>query len=516
MDVYHTLSPPIIDWILFPQFVPSLVRFLTDPIFATTGFIVVSVLTLLTGRVYCSTVCPLGILMDFVIGCKNRYRNIRSLPLKKSPLTRYYADHRSISVGFRKKYSIRIFSLVKYLILFFVTLAILCRSMLLLGILDPYSMAGKIFVTLFRPLFLMVSNMVIMAGNVLTGSGAEKTVPVSFEFDSIFVFSFIVSVILVFISWIKDRWYCNVICPVGTVLGFLARFSVFRLRIDLTRCTHCGTCRQVCKAGCIHPDDYHIEPENCVGCFDCIDVCREKGVVFGIIKPRIRIPGYKLGGDRKGCSEGEITRRRFIGFVLTAFSTLAFKGVSVTQDQDFKQSVGDDETMETIDSTPATPPGSIGLSHFTETCTSCHLCISVCPPGVLQPAFLEYGLQGIFQPRMDFHSGYCYTDCIRCSEVCPTGAILTMDPDKKRRLKTGSALFIRNLCLVHTERRSCGMCAAGCREKAIRLVPWLGDLVIPDVDDQKCTGCGACEYVCPVRPQSAIVVEALAEHQMLQ
>ena len=78
------------------------------------------------------------------------------------------------------------------------------------------------------------------------------------------------------------------------------------------------------------------------------------------------------------------------------------------------------------------------------------------------------------------------------------------------------ALFIRNLCLVHTERRSCGMCAAGCREKAIRLVPWLGDLVIPDVDDQKCTGCGACEYVCPVRPQSAIVVEALAEHQMLQ
>ena len=157
---------------------------------------------------------------------------------------------------------------------------------------------------------------------------------------------------------------------------------------------------------------------------------------------------------------------------------------------------------------PVMPPGAISLHHFTAKCTACQLCVSSCPTHVLQPSFFEYGMSGVFQPKMDFTRSFCKYDCRRCMEVCPTGAIHKLNLSEKQMTRIGLAVFEKNLCLVAAEQKPCAKCAEHCPVKAIELLPYLGDLKLPKVHENLCNGCGACEYYCPVRPDRAISVEA--------
>ena len=162
---------------------------------------------------------------------------------------------------------------------------------------------------------------------------------------------------------------------------------------------------------------------------------------------------------------------------------------------------------------PVMPPGALSLSHFTEKCTACHLCISNCPTRVLQTSFFEYGLSGLFQPKMDFNVGFCRYDCSRCTEICPTGALQHMSPVEKQRIQIGLAVFQKNQCLVVAEHKKCAKCAEHCPTKAIELLPYLGNLFLPYINSYFCNGCGACEHFCPVRPDRAIYVESNIYHR---
>ena len=72
--------------------------------------------------------------------------------------------------------------------------------------------------------------------------------------------------------------------------------------------------------------------------------------------------------------------------------------------------------------------------------------------------------------------------------------------------------FVKDNCIVNTEGTDCGSCAEHCPTKAVYMVPYEGDLRIPEVNDKICIGCGACEHVCPTRPYRAIYVEGNAVH----
>jgi ferredoxin len=134
---------------------------------------------------------------------------------------------------------------------------------------------------------------------------------------------------------------------------------------------------------------------------------------------------------------------------------------------------------------------------------------------VLQTSFFEYGLSGVFQPKMDFTGSYCKFDCIKCSEICPTGAIQPLVVKEKQQIQIGLAVFLKNQCLVVEKQKPCAKCAEHCPTKAIELMPYLGDLKIPKVSSGLCNGCGACEFYCPVRPDRAIYVEANIYHRKL-
>jgi ferredoxin len=162
---------------------------------------------------------------------------------------------------------------------------------------------------------------------------------------------------------------------------------------------------------------------------------------------------------------------------------------------------------------PVAPPGAGNIARFNDLCTACHLCVSACPYGVLQPALLDYGLSGLLQPHLEFTAGYCSYECNRCGEVCPTGALRPLELVAKQTVQLGVAHFIRDNCIVYTDHTACGACDEYCPTKAVHMVPYQDGLTIPHVRPGLCVGCGACENACPTRPHRAIYVEGHPVHQ---
>lgn len=163
--------------------------------------------------------------------------------------------------------------------------------------------------------------------------------------------------------------------------------------------------------------------------------------------------------------------------------------------------------------TPVTPFGSKSVDFFYRHCTACQLCVTVCPNNVLRPSSR---LEHLMQPEMSFEKGYCRPECVKCSEVCPAGAILKITPEEKTEWKVGTASVDYDLCVVNRDGVHCGNCARHCPVGAIRMVRKdpedENSLKIPSVNEAKCIGCGACENLCPSRPISAITVNGHSVH----
>ena len=210
---------------------------------------------------------------------------------------------------------------------------------------------------------------------------------------------------------------------------------------------------------------------------------------------------------------GEASRRSFlVSAALLATAAMAQK----------KEKVMDGGLAELEDKvaperqTPLTPPGSLSFEHFSKRCTGCQLCVSECPNGVLRPS---NDLFNLMLPVMSYERGFCRPECTRCGEVCPAGAITSVDKPDKSSIQIGHAVFIQKNCVAVTDGVECGNCARHCPAGAIEMValnedddesPW-----VPAVNEQACIGCGACEYVCPARPFSAIMVEGHEVHKKI-
>jgi polyferredoxin len=467
VDFIGLFASRMIRTLLFLQFIPSFLNFIYLLSFATAGFLFILLLTIFFGRVYCSTICPLGTMQDIFTWLSRKFNVIKRFKFSKPQ------------------------NVFRYSILGVLVLLFCFSSLWLINLLDPYSLAGKIFSDLGRPLFYLGNNILSRIFQ-LFDSYAVYSVPVKvFSWPAV-VFSFLFLVLIVYLAVYKGRWYCNVICPVGTLLGIVSRFSIFKIRMDEVACTSCGLCAVECKAGCIDVKEKKIDFSRCVACYDCFKACPEDGV------------GYRIAiGSIKNDKPEDVSRRNFFKTTLLGSTALIAS----------KTAFADKKEPQGISAIPVTPPGSVSIWHFTSKCTSCHLCVSVCPTRVLQPTFIEYGLSGMFQPKMNYHAEYCNFECVKCSAICPTGAILPITKEEKATLQIGVSKFIKNICIVVTKHTACGACSEHCPTKAVEMVPYLGNLTLPKVDEKICVGCGACEYACPTKPDKAIYVEANSYHR---
>jgi len=472
LDISDTVTTKGSGYILYLQFIPSLIKFITLLSFAAAGFIIVLLLTLLFGRVYCSSICPLGTLQDIISYISNRKKKAGNFE-------------------FQKPYNI-----LRYSILVITILLFLLGSMFAVTLLDPYSNFGRIISYLIRPIFLFLNN---SAAFTLEQFDIYLIYPI--EFSGIHLETLIIPVItLVLIVWLsitKGRLFCNTVCPVGTLLGFLSKYSLFKIVIDEDYCSSCGICETVCKAGCIDSEEKFLDFTRCVSCYNCFTVCPTNGFKYELSLP------VKKG---KRSSELNYNKREFV--IQTFLYTLGLAGLSYAQQ---KIQVYKKNTVRVFRLSAISPPGSISIDHFTNACTACNLCVTSCPTQVLQPSFLEYGFLGMLQPRMDNIKGYCNYDCTICTEVCPTGAILPVQSEQKKLIQIGKSKFIKENCIVETQKTECGACVEHCPTKAVYMVPY-NNLMIPEVNEEICTGCGTCEFACPTIPYKAIYVEGNPVH----
>jgi ferredoxin-type protein NapF len=469
--------------IVFLQFVPSIIKFITLPALATAGFIVVLLLTALLGRVYCSVICPLGIFQDVV-----------SWIAKKT--------------GFIKRYKFKkALNYLRYPLLALVVIFLLFGSMLLLNLLDPYSSFGRIFSDIIRPALITINN-----GLAALFEKANLYFLYRYNLGLITWHSVWIPVVslglVVWLAFAYGRLYCNAICPVGTLLGLLSRYSLFKVKMDAATCTKCGKCSFTCKSSCINIKTLEVDNSRCVACCNCLSACPENSIRY-----RLALGSKKAGPEpiKKATRDlTDATKRDFIGKSLVFGAAVAGLSVRASASEDGRPA----GKILNKKNHPVSPPGSVSLKHFNNHCTACHLCVSVCPTGVLQPSFLEYGLKGLAQPHMDFSTEYCNYECTKCGEVCPAGAVLPLTIEDKKLEQNGQVRFTREKCIVYTDNTSCGSCSEHCPTQAVKMVPYKNGLTIPHTDTEICIGCGACEFACPVKPNTAIFVDGNEVHKV--
>ena len=441
------------------QFIPALLSF-------SVGILIFLILlTLLFGRFYCSTICPMGIFQDIVA------RVSKSVGKKRK---RYgYSPAKNI---------------LRWVIVGVTVLTFACGFTLILGLLDPYSAYGRIAVNVFKPVYMSGNNLLESVFSRFENYTFYQTDASILSMTS-FMIALVTLAIIGILAWKHGRTWCNTICPVGTVLGLLSRFSLFKVRIDKNKCNGCGMCATKCKAACIDSKKHTIDYSRCVDCFDCLESCSKHALVYSPIVSKKK-------------QDTDTAKRRFLMIgVMTAVAAPKI----LAQIKETTATLGGKKAYKKEN--PITPPGSVSLEHFQAHCTSCHLCVSKCPSHVLKPALMEYGLEGMMQPTVSFEKGFCNFDCTVCGDVCPNGAIKPLTVDEKHLTQMGHVIFIEENCIVHTDGTSCGACSEHCPTQAVAMVPYKDGLTIPQVNTEICVGCGGCEYVCPARPFRAIYIE---------
>lgn len=461
------LARPRLAFLARIQFVPAL---LSGSMFVLGGLLI---LTMVFGRLYCSVICPLGVLQDVIRHGNRKGRN------------RFTSG----------KTFVRVAALAVFIGAF------AAGFPLLFNLLEPYSMFGRIAATLLEPLWATGNNALALGAERM-GSVAVSAAPIWQKGLSALVAAALTLLVVGWLAWKHGRTWCNTICPVGTVLGYVSRFSLLQPRIDPAQCVECGRCAAACKASCIDVERHSIDASRCVTCFNCLSACRKGALSYGLAIKKGEVPhhGTAQNNTQEKARPDPIRR----ALLLAATALVSAPRTAPAQTGAIAALTRKLRPARTV---PITPPGSQGLRAFATRCTGCQLCVSACPHQALQ-AF-DAG-SGMLQPSLSFEHGYCRVNCVACSVVCPTGAIRPLPPSRKSALQIGRAVVRPERCIIATDGVPCTACSRNCPAGAIRLV---GDQRLPAVDAERCTGCGACEYYCPARPYTAIQVEGNLVHR---
>jgi ferredoxin len=473
VDFKSLIPSKYINILLYLQFIPSVLKFYSLKTLAAGGFLFVLLLTFISGRTYCSFLCPLGIGQDLTSRIGGRI---------KKKFRRY---------GFKKP-----FTILRYTILALTLVVTMVWGMYMITLLDPYSIYGRFMTYFAKPVVILINNE--LAG-VLGKFDIYTLSNVPVKGFPLIVYSIPAAFFLLVggLSLTKGRLYCNMICPVGTLLGLISKISIFRIKFNEAGCTRCGRCAMRCKSSCIDFLKADVDLTRCVSCFNCIHTCQDKAITFGLVE------------FKKKPHETDESRRKIIaGSLLLLFGlSRSAKAQDKAAPKPKKES-----TVRENRTSPVCPPGGVTIADFNKDCIACSLCINVCPNGVLQPAYKQYGLAGMMQPVMDYHKSFCTYNCTKCTEICPTNALHPLLLEAKKLTQIGKAKFIKDNCIVKTEKTACGACSEACPTKACHMIPYEGNLVIPEVTEDICIGCGHCEYACPASPYKAIFVDGNLVH----
>ena len=376
-------------WLARIQFLPALLAVNVGVVAALV------VATLLFGRVYCSVVCPLGVMQDGISHLagqrtKNRFR---------------YSPAKTA---------------LRYTVLALFIAALAAGIGSLVALLAPYSAYGRIAQNLLAPLWGWGNNLLAYFAERIDSYAFYRT-DVWVRSAATFAVAAATFALIAVLAWRNGRTWCNTVCPVGTVLGFLARFSLLRPAIDPEKCVGCNRCARNCKASCIDVEHHRIDYSRCVVCMDCIDTCHKNAIAYEL-RPKTRKPAKeeKRESGREENPAG-LSRRSFLSLTgvfaahtaLRAQEKLTDGGLAVIEQKKIPRRA-----------TPIVPAGAASLRNMAHHCTGCQLCVAVCPNGVLR------GLPRRSDPPRDGGR-----EVVRADRPCRLDTCQLRTPDRRRRLR---------------------------------------------------------------------------------
>jgi polyferredoxin len=463
--------------------------------------LVILIPTIFFGRFFCGWICPMGSLNHWVSEIPSERLGRKGI--KKIESNRY------------KKYQ----RIKYYILLVFLGGAFL--GTLQIGLLDPLALLARSIGTVVLPMLHTAASGVLgwikALGWPPLGNAAQKgydivaplvlTYRQSF-FHTILTIGALFFAILV-LNRLFTRFWCRGICPLGALLAIFSRFSLLGLQKEESSCTHCGLCALSCQ-GADNPEvGQKWRQAECHLCLNCQAACPE-----GSLKFRLFTIQESTHQNPAATPAIDISRRKA---ALSIAGGLAL----------FPLFRSGDAFAANANPKLIRPPGSLPEESFSAKCIRCGQCMRVCPNNALHPTLFEAGLEGMWSPILIAKIGYCEPTCTLCGQVCPTGAIMELALKEKVGDKQsppnriGTAFFDRGRCLPWAMATPCIVCEEWCptSPKAVFLIEETvydskGNSVAvkrPHVDPHLCTGCGACEFACPVSDRAAIYITSAGE-----
>jgi len=444
--------------------------------------LIVVVVTIFLGRIFCGWICPLGTLNTMTGALKRK----ASAPVHHT--------------WYRTKY--------------YILLIVLASSLFtaqLAGIMDPisllirslslsiYPLVNYMTVSFFDTIYDLHPPGVVAVSELLY-TLAKKTF-LAFNQPHFFqgIFIGLLFILILGLNLIERRFWCKYLCPLGALLGILSRYSVLKRSIS-EGCTSCGICETACPGGAVIDRDGTWKSQECLYCMDCDDLCPRNAVSFGFTG-KTEAVSLNLG------------RRNVITSICAGILAVPLLRIRPLSGSGY------------FNRKLIRPPGSLDEQAFLRRCVRCGECMRVCITNGLQPTLLDAGVEGLWTPKLVPRVGYCEYRCTLCGQVCPTGAIKRLTLEEKEKTKIGIAMIDKGRCLPYAFGTPCLVCEEVCPTP--RKSIWLEQVSVrdrdgnetmikqPKVDSALCVGCGICETLCPVRGEPAIYVISTNESRSM-
>ena len=331
----------------------------------------------------------------------------------------------------------------------------------------------------------------------------------------------IIGLVILILIFVKDRFFCRYLCPVGVLCDPVSRFAGRKL----VKRKFPDIARSILIISIIlslfgFPILSIIDPVNAFNAFfdpvhsgfSFMALIKTTGLLI-IVMINLLFPHAwchkicPLGGlqflvtdvkrlftksSENPTMNFKKSRRYFIAGVLGAGTGLLLPQILKARDQ---------VTLR--------PPGILADKELRFVCSRCGNCLKSCPTNIIQPLTITTDWMNLFTPRVDFKQSYCLTDCNQCGNVCPTGAIRKFSTGQKNQLFIGCAELTPELCLL-TRNQECDRCKFSCDYDAIEITGSFNYSAIPVIIREKCVGCGACQVACPT---NAIVIKPVVADQ---
>ena len=340
-----------VGWMAKLQLLPALLAF---------NWVVVIVLlaiTVLMGRIYCSVICPLGIMQDVISWISGKLK----LDKNKRRFGRFsYENSKGLNI-------------LRYTLFGLFVVCLFAGFGTFVQLLAPYSSFGRIVTMLLQPLYEMGNNLLADRSEA-AGNFDYYQVDVWMRSMPVFIIAAVTFVIIFIMAWIDGRFYCNRLCPVGTLLGILSAKRVVGIDIKADKCKSCRLCERACKSSAIFIPNRDqkqkglvpaVDSTRCVDCFNCIDTCQHGALSFSRVScPSSDVQPVVAKETNDGSTSNEAngpTRRAFLTATVTILGASLAKAQEKTTDGGLAAITGKKRPER---KQPICPPGAISLKNM--------------------------------------------------------------------------------------------------------------------------------------------------------